>query len=56
MKFLVLTTRRQNVPVPSEAIARILNAQREWFEEHRGPLPLAPGEAQGERPLTDRSW
>lgn len=34
MKFLVMTTRRQNAPIPPDAIARILGAQREWFEEH----------------------
>lgn len=34
MKFLVMTTRRQSAPIPPEAIARILNAQREWFDEH----------------------
>ena len=33
MKFLIMTTRRQ-VPIPPETIARILNAQRELFEEN----------------------
>jgi len=49
MKFLVMTTRRQGVPIPPEAIARLLTAQREWFEEHLadGTIDCAYGYPQG---------
>jgi muconolactone delta-isomerase len=49
MKFLVMTTRRQNVPIPPEAIARLLRAQQEWFEEHLadGTIDCAYGYPQG---------
>jgi len=48
MKFLVMTTRRQ-APIPPEAIARILLAQREWFEEHlsEGTFDCVYGYPQG---------
>jgi len=49
MKFLVMTTRRQNAPIPPDKIAQLLNAQREWFEEHvsDGTFDCAYGYPQG---------
>ena len=34
MKYLTIVTRRQQAPVPLEALPGILIAQREWLNEH----------------------
>ena len=49
MKFLVTTTRRQTAPMPPQAIAEILTAQRGWFDEHLadGTYDCAYAYAQG---------
>lgn len=49
MKYLVTYKRRDNVPVPVQAISGILSAQREWMQERTadGTFEVAYGFPQG---------
>lgn len=33
MKFLVITSRRQQLPLPPDAVAPVLEAQRDWIHQ-----------------------
>ena len=49
MKYLVTVKRRDNVPVPPEAVGGILSAQRDWIRERLadGTFDVAYGFPQG---------
>ena len=49
MKYLVTTRRRDGVPVPPEAMAGMLHAQRDWLQEKldEGTFDIAYPFAQG---------
>lgn len=34
MKFLIIATRRQQMPFPPETLVHVLDAQREWIQSH----------------------
>jgi muconolactone delta-isomerase len=49
VKFLVIATRREQVPVPPEAVPVMLNADREWLNDlvASGTLDFVYGFAEG---------